>query len=75
MIDAAAALVDEARGMFHEAGGRGPAPLRVSGWEVLTDIALSDGAEEGVGEGVEDDIGVAVSGKALVVRDQQAGQP
>ena len=41
-----------------------PLPLRVGGREMLADIAKPGGAEQGVGDRVEDDVGVAVAGKA-----------
>ena len=39
------------------------------------DIALGDGAENGVGQGMQGDIGIGMAGEAVVVRDPDAVQP
>ena len=42
---------------------------------MVADVALADRAEQGVGDGVEGDVGVAVALEAAVVRDPHAAQP
>ena len=44
--------------------GRGALPLRVGRREMLADVAEAGGAEQGVGDGVEHDVGIAVAGEA-----------
>src|SRR5690606_6747504 len=47
---AAAGPGHEIAGMLEEDGGGRAVPLHVGGWEVDADIALADGAENGVGQ-------------------------
>jgi hypothetical protein len=61
MVDPPAARLDQAARMFEEQRGGGATPLRVARREVIADIALADRPEQSVGEGVEDDVGVAVA--------------
>src|SRR3546814_16967770 len=50
-------------------------PLRIARRKMRADIARGDRAQQGIGKSMEHDIGVAVSRKPLVVRDQPAAQP
>ena len=50
--------------MGEEQVGRRAFPLRVRRREMLADVAEARGAEQGVGDRVEDDVGVAVAGEA-----------
>src|SRR3546814_20231571 len=68
MVDAAAALFDQRACMLRKARGGGAAPLRIAGREMVADIAFADRAEQGLGEGLADPLGVAMHGKAFVVR-------
>src|SRR3546814_13623798 len=74
MVDAAAALFDQRACMLRNARGGGAAPLRIAGREMVADIAFADRAEQGIGAGMEDHIGVAMPGQAFVVQAQQSAQ-
>ena len=56
-----------------EVGGRA-FPLRVGRREMLADVAEAGGAEQGVGDRMEHDVGIAVAGKAALVRDRDAAE-
>ena len=47
----------------------------VGGREVIADVALADGAQEGVGQGVQAGVGVGVADQRPVVVDPDAAQP
>ena len=49
--------------------------MRIARREMVADIAFADRAEQGVGERVEHDVGVAMAGQAAIVRDLDAAQP
>ena len=51
-----------------------PLPLRVGVGEELADVAERGGAEQGVGDRVEDDVGVGVAGQAALVVDPDAAE-
>ena len=55
--------------MGEEAVGRGALPSRVAGREVVADVALADGAEQGVGQGVQAGVGVRMADEPGVVRN------
>ncbi len=57
-----------------EAVGRGALPLRVGGGEVLADVAVADRAEDGVGQRVQDHVGVGVADQPARVRDRDAAE-
>lgn len=61
MVDPAAARLDQSARMLDKEGGGGAAPLRIRGREVDADIALSDRAEQRVGDRVEQHVGVAMA--------------
>ena len=52
----------------------GARPGRVGVGEVLAEVAEAGGAEQGVGGGVGDDVGVAVAGQAPVAREAHAAE-
>ena len=41
---------------------------------MLTDVSRTGGAEERIGEGVEDGVGIGVSGESACLRDPDASQ-
>ena len=61
--------------MTQEAIGGRAAPLRVAGRKVAADVARTRGAEDGVDQRVDGDVGIAVAGQAVAVFDAQAAQP
>jgi len=56
---------------FEENGGVGALPLGVGGGEEGADVSGGYGSEEGVGDGVEEEIAVGVAGEALGMVDAQ----
>ena len=72
--DAAAARAHQPRRMLDEEAGGGAPPLRIGGREMRADIAGAAGGEQRVGQGMQRDIGVGMSGQSLVVRDRDAAQ-
>ena len=50
------------------------APAFVGVGEVMADVARAERAEDGVGEGVDEDVGVGVALEALVVRQLNAAE-
>ena len=52
-----------------------PRQVRIAGREVLADIAVADGAEQGVGECMQADVGIRVALQAMRVGDLHAAQP
>ena len=50
----------------------GAAPLRISGREMAADVAGADRAENGIGQGMQADIGVGVAFERLLVGDADA---
>src|SRR5688572_20976932 len=62
-------------GMFDEARRGRAAPLRVARRKVQADVTCASGAENGIDDRVQTDIGVAVAGEAALVRDAHAAQP
>ena len=63
MVDTPASRLDQRSGMLDERGGSGATPLRVAGRKMIADVAGADRPEQGVGERVEQDIGVAMPGR------------
>jgi 2-C-methyl-D-erythritol 4-phosphate cytidylyltransferase/2-C-methyl-D-erythritol 2,4-cyclodiphosphate synthase len=69
MVDDPAAVADEA-GCVGEEQVRGSAlPLRIGRREMLANVAEAGSSQQGVGDRVEDDVGVAVAGEAVDRRD------
>ena len=62
--DHAAAGGDAGDGVGEEAVGGGAAPLRVGWREMLADVAVADGAEHGIGERMQDHVGVGMADHA-----------
>ena len=60
--------------MEEQAAG-GVVVLGVGVGELLTDVGQASGAEQGIDEGVDGDIGVAVAVEAAVAVDVDAGEP
>src|SRR4029079_17634490 len=60
---------------FQELIGRGALPARIVRREMLADVTVGDGTEDGVDDGMESDVGVGVSGQASVVRNPDAAKP
>ena len=50
-------------------------PARIRVREVLADVAVADGAQQGIGERMQPDIGVGVPFEAVGMRDLDAAQP
>ena len=61
--------------MGDELGGRGTLPALVARWKVLAYVTQRTGAENGIDDGVQRDIRVAVAGKAPVVLDPEPAEP
>ena len=71
-----AALVgDQAAGMGQELVGGGTAPALVGRREMLADIAGADGAQDGIGQRMEPDIGIGMAEQRLVMRDLEPVDP
>ena len=64
MVDDRALRAQQIDRMVQESDRRRAFPLRVGRREMLADVAEAGGAEQGVGDRVEHDVGVAVAGKA-----------
>ena len=62
-------------GIGEEDARGGAAPGRIARREVLADVAVADGAEQRVGEGMQPDVGVGVALEAMRVGDLHAAQP
>ena len=75
MGDPPAGLLDEAARVLEEQRRGRAAPLRVRRREMIADVAGAERAQNRVGQRVEGDVGIAVAGKALVVRDMDAAEP
>jgi hypothetical protein len=75
MIDPPAARVHQRNRMLDEAGRCRAAPLRVAGREMRADIAFADRAQDGVGQGVEQHVRVAMPLQSAGMRDEEAAQP
>src|SRR6185369_9632695 len=75
MVDAPARLLDQLAGMVEEQGRGSAAPLRIGRRKMVADVAGAQRAEDRVGQRVKDDVGVAMAGKALVMRDLDAAEP
>ena len=61
MYDLTAPLAQQRGGMFDEQLRGSTAPARVGRREVHADIALRDHPEQGVGQGMKPDIGIAMA--------------
>ncbi len=68
----AAALGDQCCGMGEKSAGIGTPPARIAGREMLADIAGADGAQDGVGQRMEPDIGVRMAFQTLVMGNGDA---
>ena len=65
----------EADHVFEKLPRTRAAPLRIAGREVSADIPVPDRAKHGVGDGVERNISVGMTGQPLVMRDLHSAQP
>jgi hypothetical protein len=65
-------LANEIGGASKKLVGGGTTPARIARWEVHADIAGADGSKHRVGQGVEPDISIGMTGKARFVRDLDA---
>ena len=74
-IDDAVRLADERRGMGQENAAVGAFPLRIRRRKMLPDVTEACGTEQRVRNGVEDHVGIAMAGKAAVVRQFNAADP
>src|SRR6187397_156335 len=68
-IDNPARLPDQLRSMAEENAAVGALPLWVGRREMLADVAKAGGSEQGIGDRVEHDVGIAVACKSAVVGD------
>ncbi len=75
MGDAAAARGDAFHGVAQEQVGRGAAPLRIARREMRADVAVGDGAEHGVGDRVQQHVGVRMADQPVIVRHLHAAEP
>ena len=75
MCNRVARFAGEGRCVLNEERGGGALPSRVRGREVRADVTFSKRAEQGIDDGVQGHVGVAVSGQPLVVRNTDAAQP
>jgi hypothetical protein len=66
---------DQIGGVDQELVGRRALPLRIGRREVVADIAFTDRAQHGVGQGVQAGVGVGVADQGLVMGDLDAAQP
>ena len=71
----AASRTHEIGGVAQELVRRGAAPARVARREMHADVAGADRAEHRVGQRVQSDIGIGMSGKAHAVRDRDTAYP
>ena len=55
--------------------GRCPAPLRIARREIVADIAERQRTQYRIGQRMDGDVGIAMAGQSLVMRDQQAAKP
>ena len=74
MHDLAATVPHQAGGMFEKDLRRRAAPTLVGRREMHADIALSNSAEQRVGQSVQSHIGVAMADELLAVRDADTAQ-
>lgn len=72
--DAVAAFADQGEGVFKEDERVAVLPLGVGIGEVEADVAKGGGAEEGVCDGVGEDVGVGVAIEAEVTGDGDAAE-
>jgi len=72
VYDAVAGVLEFFKGEIEEDGGVGVFPSRVVGREEGADVARGHCAEEGVGDGVEEDVAVGVAGEAFGVVEREA---
>ena len=72
MGDRAAGFGNETSGLAQEPVGRHIAPGRITGGKMLTDVTGAERAQDGVGQGMQPDVGVGVTLQAGVVRDANA---
>lgn len=70
--DAVAGVLNFFEGEVEEDGGIGVFPARVAGRKETADVAGGDGAEQGVGDGVQEHVAVGVSGESFGVGDGEA---
>ena len=74
VADAAASLDGEIDGIFDELRAVGPGVFRIVIGEQLADVVGADGAQNGVGDRVQDGVAVAVAAQADRVVDADAAQ-
>ena len=67
-------LHDDTPGLADENRGVGVLPARIAGWEILSDVARTGGAQQCVGDGVQNRVAVGVAGQAAGVADAHAAQ-
>ncbi len=75
MDDRAALGPHQAGGMIEEFPRRRAAPAFVRGRKMLADIALADGAQDGIGQRVQAGIGIGMAFQRMIVRDLHAAEP
>ena len=62
-------------GVAQEQVGRGAAPLRIARREMRADVAVGDGAEHGVGDRMQQHVGVGMADQPVIVRHLHAAEP
>src|SRR3546814_4535390 len=75
MFDEAVPFCDALRRIFQETGGGDAAPLRVGWREVAAYVSLRQRAEQGVDQGMDGHVRVAMPRQAPVVRNVDAAEP
>src|SRR5690606_18290109 len=75
VADGITGLARQSNGMLDEAARRRAAPLPVAWGVVLADVAVAASAEYRIDHRVQDDVGIAVPGKAAVIFDPDAAKP
>ena len=62
-------LVDQLQRLAHEDRGVGALPLGIAWRKVGPDIAGGDGAQQRIGEGVQQDVAIGVAGESAVMME------
>jgi hypothetical protein len=68
LYDSVAGFCDQPQSSLQKNGGVSALPLWIGGREKRADIGSGNGAEQGVGESVQQNVSVGVAAEALVVR-------
>ncbi len=75
MIDDATPRPPRAQRQSEKRVGAGTSPLRIRGRKVTADIAFSQSTEDRIDQRMNGDIGVAMAGEAVAMRNENAAKP